>query len=260
MITQAGKLAARRYFAQQIPTWAEAIAVGVTSAVATANDSTLGFEVARLPIETASIDFDTNEVVYKASMPMELGMTIYETGLWSSMTENTDSRFVTSVDQIETWTGGTWQTANARIGVDSYRVAAAGTAVLSDIDADLSQNSNVDKFALAYYSAAATSLKVVFKTDDTNSFTLTKTISGTGYFTLNFSKADLVPTGSPTWESITSISFTPTGGSVDIDGLRIDDIDGISDRFLLVSRTVLATPLVKTEGRVADIEYRTLIA
>ena len=259
MITTAGALAARRYFAQQIPSWAEAIAIGVSNKVATTADSSLGFEIARLQIQETSIDFVTNEIVYKATIPSDTELTIYEAGLWSSTSELTDSRFLTGIDQIETWAGGTWQTANARIGVDAYRVASAGTGTLTGIVADLSANSNVDKMSIAYYSAGATSIKVVLKTDDSNYFTATKAVSGTGYFTLSLVKTDFAATGAPTWNNITSVALTPTGGAVDFDGIRIDDIDGITDRFLLVARTVFVTPIVKTAGRDADIEYRTLI-
>ena len=51
---------------------------------------------------------------------------------------------------------------------------------------------------------------------------------------------------------------TATAGgtaSVDIDGLRIEDVDANREESALISRAVLGSPIVKTVGLPLDIEY-----
>jgi hypothetical protein len=70
----------------------------------------------------------------------------------------------------------------------------------------------------------------------------------------------MTKTGSPTWDNITSVDLLVTAKAagatnVDFDGLRIDTLGIINPDNVMISRTVLGTPVTKLGGMEMDVEY-----
>ena len=269
LITAAGKRAILSFLAGWQGNFASAIAVGSGQTAANTTDTGLELEWSRTPIIVISPDFINTTLVYKARLEtMESGK-IYEAGVVSDVAADANyrSRMITGFDStIENWNAGAFTTSNARIGTEALRVTAAtGVSTLArnlDTPIDLSGYSNIDKFAFAYNNGniSASNVLVRFYTDDSNYFTRTIAAPGAaGYKIEKFSKSDFVATGSPNWGNITStaVGVTGSGGTatIDFDMIRIDDKDTYVDNNVLVTRTVLGSPITKSPGLPLDIEY-----
>ena len=251
---------------------ARAIGIGVGGVAESAAHTKLEFEVDRFPITLQSYDFVNNLLIFKATVPQELPIKIYEVGLFSQPQSTSGgeftSRMLTQFDSnLEIWSAGAFNSTNTRIGIDSLRLtpsaSATTTALMSDIFLDLSGNSAADTFVLAFNNTNANvaNIRFRFKTDASNYYTFTvASPTTTGYRVVSHAKSTATATGTPSWANITGIEVevVATGGgsaTVDFDGLRIEDIDSINPDFVMVSRELLASPITKLEGRVQDIEY-----
>lgn len=254
-----------------VPVIGESIAFGISGVAESLADSDMRFEFARADVSLVSYDFVNDLLVFKAELPQDMSGIVYEVGLFSSETDPGagvyNSRMLATFDSdSETWTTGTYQTTNARVGPDSLRLApaasATSTSTWSDILLDLSGYSNADTFALAMFvgGVAPASVAIRFKTDSANYYTWTIPTPALGYVFLTAAKGTLAATGTPSWANITSIDVVATaaaGGAaaVDFDGLRINDMDSDNPEYVLVAREVLATPYTKVEGLIQEIEF-----
>jgi len=271
MITTKGKQHIKRYLAHQVSDIARSISVGVGALSENVAHTALQFEMGRSDIILVSYDYVTDKVVFKASLPQEMSGKIYEVGLWSQASSTAagqyTSKVLTSFDSVgEVWSAGSFQTANARLGVDALRFTPAAsatvTALLTDLFLDLSGNSGADTFNVAYYNANANvaNFKVRFRTDASNYYTIQITSPATGYQVSTVAKSAATVTGAPSWANITSIQVEVVAGgggsaSIDFDGLRIEDTDTIDPNYVMVAREVLGAPVTKVAGRVMDIEF-----
>lgn len=272
LITTEGKRLILRYLAGQSPSLGAAIGLGVSAVAATASDAILGFEIKRIAVDLKNADYVNNVVLFKGTIEQDSAFSIYEAGLWSTATNDLsgefDSRLLTTFDtDLEAWTNITLDTSVARTGPDAARVDAASSATTSprlDVDMDLSGYSSNDTFYLAFSKPNnnIASIKLIFQDTTTGgSFSLTKTVSSlpTGYNILAFRKGDFTASGTISWDSINRFGFdvtaTATAGYVVLDGLRIEDLDTTNQNFVLVSHTVLGSPLVKTNTAPMDVEY-----
>lgn len=271
MITVNGKLQIKRYLAKQATDIARSISIGIGPVAESSGHTALQFEIGRADIALVSYDYVNNKLVFKSSIPQEMSGKIYEVGLWSSPTSTAagsyTSRLLTTFDSSgEIWSTGSYQTANARIGVDSLRLTPAASATvvtaLTDSFVDLSGNSGADVFTIAYYNGNANvaNFKVRLKTDNSNYYTITVTSPSTGYQISTVAKSAAVATGNPSWADITSIEVEVVAGaggsaSIDFDGIRIEDTDTIDPNYVMVSRELLGAPVTKVAGRVMDIEF-----
>lgn len=269
MITNDGKLHIKRMLAAA--PIGRSIAIGLGGAAENVVDTSLNFEIARATVNLVSFDYVNNKLIFKASIPQEFSGKIYEVGLWSSTANSAagefTSRLLTTFDSdTEVWTTGTFQTTNARIGANALRLAplasATATSALGSIFADFSGNSGADKFSIAYFNGNAfvSSLRVRFKTDASNYYTISVATPSTGYQISQVAKSAAVNTGTPSWSTITSIEVevvATAGGAaaVDFDGLRVEDVDTLNPDYVMVARELLAAPVTKTAGRVQDIEF-----
>lgn len=276
MITNAGKAHIKRYLAGQVGAIGESIALGIGNAAESATSVDMTYEIARVDVSLVSYDFVNDVLIFKGELDQSLAGTIYEVGLWSAdvdtRADGYASRLLASFDSdTETWSAGSYFTTNARVGIDSLRLAPAAststTATLSDVTIDLSGHSGVDTFSLAYFvgGTAPASVVVRFKTDTANYYTWTITSPTAGYRINTVTKASLVATGTPQWDNITSIEVVVTaaaGGAaaVDLDALRVNDVDTENPDYVLVAREVLAAPHVKTEGIIQEIEFAIPVA
>lgn len=271
LITAQGKRLILRYLSGNAASIGAAIGLGVDATPANTANTRLGFEVYRANVDIRSIDYDASFVLFKGSIEQNATFKLYEAGLWSTETNALglqDSQTLTTFDtSIEEWTNVTVDTTQTRTSEDSVRVDAAASATTSPrlvVDMDLSGYSPEDVFSLALYKADnnIASVKLYFGNSLTGgSFTLSKTIStlATGYNIVQFKKGDFVTTGSVSWDSIDTIGIDVTAGTtagyVILDGIRIEDTDTPDDDHVLVSRTIMDTPLVKTGIAPMDVEY-----
>lgn len=277
MLTTEGKVYVKRFLAMQVPAIAQCIAFGVGAKAEAVGDTELQFETGRVDVTLTSYDFATDRLIFKAILPEDLAGKIYEVALFSQtenpMAGNFASKVLASFDSdSEEWvkdsdgSAAVYTTSNSRVGADSLRVAPALNAtdafVLNDMIYDLSGNSGADVIKLAYNISGGSpgSVGVRFRTDASNYYSFTTTAPATGYRVDSFTKGSAVVTGNPSWESINGIEVRVTAGgvavpNVDFDGIRIEDTDTVNPEYVMVSRELLATPFVKTDGKVQEIEY-----
>lgn len=275
MITAEGMNHIKRYLAGWTPSIALSMAFGVGTAAPTSSDKELQFEVGRSDIELVSYDFVQNKLVFKASLDEEFDATIHEVGLYSlesnMISGEYGSRMISSFDsETEEWFQGanpaTYVTTNTRIGEDSVFLnpAANGSVSVTQEDTvlDLSGYSAADQLSFAFYSdnTHASSIRYRFKTDASNYYDFTITSVPSGFSIVRRNKGTATVTGTPSWENITSMEVTvsakATGtASVNLEGIRIEDMDTISPDYVLVARVVLAVPFDKVSGRIQEVEF-----
>jgi hypothetical protein len=271
LITTEGQRLILRYLSGNAASLGSAIGLGVIGTPATVSDSRLGFEVYRAPVEIRSIDYDANSVLFKGTVDQNSVFTLYEAGLWSTETNALgaqDSEILTTFDTtVEEWTNVTVDATQTRFTSDSIRVDATASSTTSPrttVDMDLVGYSTEDLFSLAFYkpNGNVTTLALYFGNSLTGgNLKLSKSITSlpTGYNIVQFKKGDFVATGSITWDQIDTFGVDVTAGAtagyVILDGLRIEDTDTPDQDHVLVSRTILATPLVKTDTAPMDVEY-----
>lgn len=277
MITNQGMVHIKRYLAGWTPSIALSMAFGVGTEAPNVGDSALNFEVGRADIELTSYDFVQNKLVFKASLPEDFDATIYEVGLFSLesniVSGEYGSRLLASFDsETETWMQGsveaTYVTTNTRIGEDSAQVSPAAngtiTVIQSDVVMDLSGYSAADEFSFAFYCANTntSTIRYRFKTDASNYYDVTVASASiaAGFNVVKIMKGAAVPTGTPDWGQISSLEVTVSAkaagaATVNLEGVRIEDMDTISPDYVLVARVILATPFEKVSGRLQEIEF-----
>jgi hypothetical protein len=269
LITNLGKVAILRYLAGYSGHFGKSIRLGVGSTAANAADVTLNFENVQAPVTLISPDYTNTWLVFKARLAENLAGSFYEVGLSNSYNEQVpmyaSALILTFDNTVENWSGGTYNTTNARTGAANLRLAPATsstTTVTLDTLIDLSGYSSSDDFKLAYRNnnSNASSVFLRFYTDASNYFTYTINSPAVSYNIATFNKNNFVATGSPSWGNITQVGVSATAGAggaaqVDFDGFRIDDKDTYNQVETLVSRTVLGTPVTKAVGVPLDVEY-----
>lgn len=259
MITTQGKSIIFRYLAGYLPRIAESIAIGVGSTAENVNDTALKFESNRVPVSVTSIDIVNDKLIFKGVIPQEFVGKIYEVGLWygaPAQAVGASSLIVTFDSATEEWIPATWETTVTRIGEDALQVAGGSSSTLSDIVLDLSAFSDADFISLAYNAdASINDITVQFRTDTSNYYSYTFA-AATGYEVKSFGKTSFTATGTPDWSNITSIVVSATGtGNAVFDGIRVEDADTLSNDYALVARSVLVSPIEKTDDSEMDIEY-----
>lgn len=273
IITAAGRRAILHYLAGRGGSVGSSLALGTGSTPATLNDTRLTFEVDRATIDVISALYNDNYLVFKATIPQTSEYTIYEAGLFNLPSNNLSAslgRLVTAFDAtLETWSNGSYTTTvNARLGNSALRLQPAASGTIETVlqsPSDFSSFSVDDNFTIAFYknSSNASSLILKFRDANGNTFSQTKSISAlaNGYHIIAFRVGDFTASSTDiSWGQITEISIShsaTSAGASDIylDGMRIEDDDFNNPEYALTSRTVLATPVVKSAVSPMDIEY-----
>lgn len=277
MITTEGTLHIKRYMAGWVPSIALSMAFGVGQKEEAASDEELDFEVGRSDIELISYDFVQDKLVFKATLDEGFDATLYEVGLYSLEADTVagefGSRLITSFDSAtEDWMQGaavaTYTTDNTRVGADSVTVSPAASGSITVVENDMVMNlggySAADTFAFAFYadSGNVASVRFRFKTDVSNYYDIAVPAASisAGFNIVRMTKSTAAATGTPNWSQITSLEVTvsakSTGGvTVNLEGVRIEDIDTPSTNYVLVARSLLAIPFDKVAGRIQEIEF-----
>lgn len=271
LLTTEGKKLILRYLAGQAGNIGDALAVGVAATAPTASDYRLNFEIDRVVVSLKNADYANQYVIFKGTLPQASEYTIYEVGLFSNFANGIagdySSRALTVFDTtVETWTNSTVDTTGPRTSTASILVTAGASATVStrtSTNMDLSGYSGNDEFTLAFNKTTAniTTLALAFENSTGGVFKRSLSISALplGYNVLAFKKSDFTATGTIDWGTITSfgvdVTANASGGSIILDGIRVEDTDTINPNYVLVSRALLGAPLAKTAVAPLDIEY-----
>ena len=284
VVTKFGKRFIANFIAGTVDGSNRDIAIGVDETAATSEDTRLGFEFYRIPVQISSTDIQTSagattySVVYKATIPQDVAGVIKEIGLYPttrSSINNFDSKFLADFADRLDWAIGAGTnpasiTTGAKIGDNVLTFASNTTSAqeyFSNTALDLSGYSLNDSIRLAYIKDNSNLQNIIIKFYSSNSNYYSTTITpagGTGYkITSNILLGTVFtsPTGTPDKTNINKIgiTITPTSGnttSIGMDGLRINDEDTFDPTFGLISRSILATALSKSAGRAVDVEYK----
>ena len=284
VVTKFGKRFIANFIAGTVDGPNRDIAIGIDETAATNEDTRLGFEFYRIPVQISSTDIQTvsgtttYSVVYKATIPQDVAGVIKEIGLYPttrSSINNFDSKFLADFADPLDWAIGAGTnpvstTTGAKVGDSVLTFASNSTSAqeyFSNTTLDLSGYSVNDSIRLAYYKNNANLQNIIIKFYSSTSNYYSTTITpagGTGYkITSDISLGTVFtsPTGTPDKTNINKIgiTITPTSSnttSIGMDGLRINDEDTFDPTFGLISRSILATALTKLAGRAVDVEYK----
>lgn len=271
LITDAGRRHIFRYLAGQEGLLAGSIAVGSGAAEPLGSDTRLTYEFDRATIYLVSPSYIDKKIVFKGTLSREVVGNIYEVGLYStpfgSFSTGNPSRSLASFESsVESWSSDSFVSGNQRLGFEALRLApAAGGTLSSDlpsINLDLSGYANTDKISVAFYclDSNTSSVRVRLRAADPSAYyEMIVSTPMQGYNVKSVNKSSLTKVGLVDFSSIesleVSVSATNNGATVvDFDGIRVEafspDIENI-----LVSRSLLPVPVVKSDVMDMDIEY-----
>lgn len=261
MITNQGADAIVEFFGQQRANIVTHLALGVGNALPTVSDTELSFEVVRLPLISISADLVNRKIIYIAECPPGNIKTVYEVGAWTDDANDSGRMLSTTDATTASWSNATISTNNVRVGTQTVKVDYTGsgttTAELLTLTDDFSAFDNDTTVAVAFYATANLStLRVRLGTDALNyyQFVVDTPVNGS-YNIKKFLKTDAEVVGAPDWSTINYMAIRPSAtaggpGSVYFDAIKFESSDGI-----LVSRSVLTTPLDIDPNITSRIEY-----
>jgi hypothetical protein len=250
----------------------QSISVGIGDAPPLVTDTELQFESSKAAVGLISPDLIDQKIVVKATLDQQFAGEIRELGLWSLaenlMSGEYPSKLLTEFDsETEQWPDeAVFSTSNTRMGADSLQLTAPASSSssirLDGIYLDLLGYSNNDtlKFAYNVQDANTSSIDVRFITTEGNYYEYTISAPSAGYHIDAMLKGAATATGTPTWSVISAIELQLGAGAggeavVNFDGIRIEDSDTPNPEHVLVSRSVLDTPITKHPYEPMDIEY-----
>jgi hypothetical protein len=280
MITKFGKRFLTSYLAgaTDFSTKELAFGIGNSAADAKGNDTRLGFEFYRVPVNIGSIEITQTGVdeddepvfsykaIYQTTIPQDVSGVISEIALYPtsrSSTNNFDSKFITDFENNLLWTNSLGENPPIQVNTSSftskigenmvYFQAAQSTAVEYKIQlgsTDLSGYSVNDSIALAYkkVDANVSKIRVKFYSSPTQFCYVDFTpATGTGdriqssALSSLFSNTSSTP---PDFTNIITLGVEVTANSsgttaVYFDGLRINDEDTFDPTYGMISRSVL---------------------
>lgn len=278
LITEAGRKQVMRVLGELASTLGGSVAVGLGDTAANTNDTLLTFEYARATVYLESVDFVSNRIVFKATLDEEVSGTIYETGLFSNPYSNSANNYSSRLlvafgNPNDTWTNATYANTNNRLSSNALRVTASTssttTSVRDTMAMDISDFTTTDVFKIAFKPTTSNVSSFVVRFNGTDSgsyYQVTIPVVGTNYQIYSFNKSNLTKVGTNVdYSNITGMSLLVTAGaggagSIDFDGLRVERTPTLDSTDILVSRTVLSTPLPKSSGLPMDIEYSLKVA
>lgn len=248
MITTAGSAAVGRLLADGLAGY---IAVGSGTAVPTVDDERLEFEVYRAPIRSRSYDPNTRTIVYTATVPDDVALTVNEVALVGSSYSTLPGGFIANFDSgSEEWDGGNWVEENIRVGDEGLNIAASTASSTGATRVALSSTGKSDSVQVAYFGAGG-NVEVRLTNTDTDYFSMTFPAgSGHGVFTIPIHALTVV--GEPEIISVNGVTVIHTGaGSVTMDAIKVTPM--IADEDIVV-RQRFTPGRKKIAGMPMDIE------
>lgn len=286
IVTTSGKEAILKYLSRESYEYASRIVLGCGSTTATASDEFLSLEMFATAINFKTLDYTQTptELVFRTTLPSTFNGVIYESGITTnggvtlsnlnSVNDNpelaatfdpdyedwtTDANIVFHTNDLE-------GTPRLRVGKYGLQITAASSTVrqstLSSIVPILPYISS-DKIKVAMHISGSLPSSVIVRlsNDGLNYYTLSIPSANLslGYNILTYNIAQLIATGSPEISQTQSISVIVNAAAsqtvVTMDAIKFDNYSDL-EKPILVSRSVLSSPLVVEGGYPFDIEYR----
>jgi hypothetical protein len=285
IITTKGKDSVIAYLSKQSYEYATKITLGVGTGTPAVTDEFMGFEIFPVPVQFKTIDATQTptQIVFRATLPAVFKGVITEAGLASiggvllgGISDINDNNDLIAVfdDTYEAWStpanvvfvsNDLEGTPLLRIGDSGLQITASGgtiTSTYDNISSYVGSYTAGDKMKVAFNVASSvpTSVSIKFANDSSNYYTATIPAANMalGYNVKTIDFSSMTVTGAPLIQNTTSISVSVASSSssvVTMDGIRFDEYSDL-DKATLVSRSLLATPLVVEGGYPFDIEYR----
>ena len=264
ILTDAAQRVILRYLAGENRSWAGSIAVGASDDEPLVEDTHLGFEFGRGPVDVRSSDLLESSVVAKAKIPGEIEGLIYELGLFSSLSggENeSDQLLITDFDPDLPSVLNVTPSAS-RVGTSASLVQTSGDETVMAEFNDMTYNISVlgpeDRMILAYEASASLEIEVRLMNSPNDYVYYTFTCEP-GYNIEEWGITELSQVGNGSVLSVfTGLHVLVTGSdgeeSIILDGLRADDTD-VFEEQVLVSKAVLDEPIQRTVGTDLEVEY-----
>lgn len=275
MITNLGRQYIRSYLAGLAPAIAQSISVGIRNSPLLTTNTEMGFEVARVPITSVSLDPETNKIVFKGTIEDSSSVNVYEIGLWSSTTEDDSSLVLTFSESDESWEGDVVDYVEdhvaSRIGstlmemtvVDAAPKVAIYPVSASDLAGMLGPE---DQWSIAFnkVGTAPLNIKVVIRSTD-GSLELPffpSNITTAGYTFGSVTVKDGVSTGSfdPTDIEQFDIVVTPAAGNsatstVQLDGVVATNAPSERENSVMIARSLVSPAFSTASSDATDVEY-----
>lgn len=286
IITNAGKEVFIDYLSGQINGYASKMVLGVGSTTPLVTDEFLSFEVFPSGIDFKTMDFTQtpSQVVFRTTIPSTFKGVIYESGLatyggtiLSNLNDVNDNNEIAATfdSDYESWSTSTGVafhnndlegTPRLRIGDSGLEFTVPSSSNKTSTWSSVSPFENYvssDKIKVAFHVSGSVpnSISIKFTTDATNFYTLSIPSGdiSLGYNILTYNVSQLIPTGTPDLGSTTAMTIVVSSGAqstvVTMDGIRFDYYSSLT-KPVLVSRSLLTSPLVIEGGYPFDIEYR----
>ena len=276
VVTDEGREAILRFLAGERNSLADHMVFGIGETAALQTDILLDFEYHRDDVDLKQANQAESQLVIRGRIPDEKTFDIYEIGLMldeNTMDTEVPNNLITTFDSNDE---ATWRIYDGASFIEEGFEYVGGRTDGGGFHVDVPSNEtrslvrdgsfgsfenlpSDDEFALAYdvLSGSATTIEVRFRLDESNyrSYSFTP---GTGFNVQRWKKSDFVQTGSAGWDEMESLEVVVTAGELGadvlFDGLRYDAVSG-DERAVLVSRTVLTTPVPKRSTSEVQIEY-----
>lgn len=248
MITVSGDVAIGRLLSESLGSY---IAVGCGTGTPSPNDERLDFEVYRAPIRSRSYDPTTKTVVYAATIPDSIALTVNEVGLMFANHSILPGGFIAMFDQdAEEWSAGEWVSTNVRVGVEGLNISGDTAVTTGATRVALTTTGKSDLIQVAYFGAGGQA-EVRLTNTDTDYFSMTfPTANGFGVYNIPIHELAIV--GDPEIVSVQGVTVIHSGsGSVTMDSIRVTPTAFDED---LILRQRFAPGHKKVPGMPLDIE------
>jgi len=286
IITNNGKEQVINYLSKQNSDYASRIILGSGVSTPLATDEFMGFELFPTPVEFKTVDFTQTptQIVFRTTIPSTFKGVIYESGLstagginLSSLNDiNDNSEIAATFDpDYEAWelSAGVSIHTNDLEGTPRLRAGDSGLEfVVPSSSVKQSTWSNItpiefytssDKIKVAFHISGSvpSSINLKFAEDSLNYYTtsIQSSSMSLGYNIVTINVGLLSAVGQPLIQNTNDITVTVSSGAsattVTMDAIRFDKYSDIN-KPVLVSRSLLSTPLVIEGGVPFDVEYR----
>ena len=284
VITNNGKNVFVNYLSKTDTQYASKIVLGTGGATAVATNEFLNFEIYPVAVLYRTSDFTQTpaQIVFKSTLPTGFNGVIYEAGLTTLGgiiavdTINDNSELAATFDpDFESWSTNAnvvfhsndlEGTPRLRVGDSGLQITAASSTSVSStlsgvVGVDYIADGDKLKFAFHVSGSIPSSIDVKFENSDGDYLTATIPSASitTGYNIVTVDFDDLTASGSMDMDSTSLITVTVNAAAsqtvVTMDGIRFDKYSDIS-KPVLISHSILSTPLVVEGGTQFDIEYR----
>jgi hypothetical protein len=286
IVTTLGKEAILKYLSRESYEYASRLVIGCGSTAASATDEFLSLEMFATSINFKTLDYTKTptQLVFRSTLPSTFNGVIYESGITTGggsilsdlNSVNDYQELVATFDpDFENWsissgvafhTNDLEGTPRLRVGKYGLQITAPSSSTRqSTLDSVVPVlpyiSSDKIKVALHISGSVPSSVIVKLSNDGLNYYSLTipSTNLSLGYNIVNYNVGQLIATGSPEISQTQSISVIVNSSAsqsvVTMDAIKFDSMSDL-EKPILVSRSVLSTPLVVEGGYPFDIEYR----